>query len=110
MKEGWKMVKLGDICEKIKNIKWTENSLSFQYIDLTSVDRETDTILATQIINSKDAPSRAKQIIKEGDVLFATTRPTLKRICRIPHNYQNSICSTGFCVLRPLEEVDSNWM
>jgi type I restriction enzyme S subunit len=36
-----------------------------------------------------------------GDVIFGTTRPTLKRLSTIDSNFDGQICSTGFCVLRP---------
>jgi len=49
----------------------------------------------------KKAPSRARKIIKSGDIVFATTRPYLKNIAVVPLVLDNQICSTGFCVLRP---------
>ena len=112
MKEGWTYKKLGEVCEKSKNIRWEdiEEDKSFSYIDLTSVDRETLSIKGPQLITKANAPSRAKQIVKEGDILFATTRPTLKRVCLIPPSFDNQICSTGFCVLRPKADVDSKWI
>ena len=111
-KEGWEKKKLGEVCYKSSNIKWNEEKegKSFHYIDLTSVDRETFSIFDPQIINCSNAPSRAKQIVKSGDIIFATTRPTLKRVCVIPEGYNNQICSTGFCVLRPNSKVLTKWI
>ena len=51
-------------------------------------------------ISGDNAPSRAQQIVKAGDILLGTTRPMLKRYCQIPLEYDSQICSTGFCVLR----------
>ncbi len=109
MKEGWEYKKLGDICRKGKNIKWDDqtNDTSFRYIDLTSVDRNDLCIHNPQIITKDNAPSRAKQIIQAGDIIFATTRPTLRRVSLIDEQYDGDICSTGFCVLRPNKEVKS---
>ena len=61
----------------------------------------THTIVATAPITSDTAPSRAQQVVRAGDVVFGTTRPTLKRYAIIPPSYDGQICSTGFCVLRP---------
>ena len=110
--KGWEEKTLGDVCVKSKNIRWEEfqDGKLFTYIDLTSVDRETLTIVEPQIINKKNAPSRAKQIVKSGDIIFATTRPTLRRVCLISEDFDNQICSTGFCVLRPKEDVISKWI
>ena len=97
---------LGEVCFKAENIKWKENQeIDYQYIDLSSVSRENNKISETQTINSTNAPSRAQQIIKKDDVIFGTTRPTLKRYSLIDSKYNNQICSTGFCVLRANQEV-----
>ena len=95
----WKT--LGEVCLKTENIKWKENqNIDYQYIDLTSVSRDNNKISDTQTINSTNAPSRAQQIVNRDDVIFGTTRPTLKRYSLISSGYHNQICSTGFCLLR----------
>ena len=94
-------VKLKDICGKVSNIKWQSDDNEYAYIDLSSVDRETHKITIEQRINKENAPSRAQQIVNKGDILFATTRPTLKRYCKITGEFNGQICSTGFVVLRP---------
>lgn len=98
-------VSLGEVCVKTSNIRWKETVGEYYYIDLTSVDRETNDIRPEQIINADTAPSRAQQIIQTNDVLFATTRPTLRRYCFVPEQYDGQICSTGYCVLRANSEV-----
>mgnify|MGYP002521260022 FL=1 len=98
-------MKLGEVCEKIYNIKWKETAISYQYIDLSSVDRETHHIIESSTIDKTNAPSRAQQITQTDDVLFGTTRPTLNRYCITPAAYNNQICSTGFCVLRAMKHI-----
>ena len=111
MNNNWTYKKLGEVTSKCKNIKWSEHEgEKIIYIDLTAVNRDTKLIDLPQEINASNAPSRAKQIIKENDILFATTRPTLKRVCRIPKEYDNQICSTGFCVLRPSSNILPNYL
>ncbi len=102
---GRKWLTLNDICLKTYNIKWKEMlDVEFQYIDLSSVNRENNQIIDTQLIDAENAPSRAQQIVKNEDVIFGTTRPTLKRFCFITPKYDGQICSTGFCVLRANKE------
>lgn len=102
MIEKWEEVTLGSVCEKTTNIKWKKHiGVNFKYIDLSSVSRVTLKITSDSIINHENAPSRAKKIIKTDDVIFATTRPTLKRVTIINDKYNNQICSTGFVILRP---------
>ena len=101
MKQGWELKTLSDVCEKTANIKWADNpEIELEYIDLSAVSRQTYDIANTVVVNSKNAPSRAKKIIQTDDVIFATTRPTLKRVARIQSVLNNQICSTGFSVLR----------
>ena len=99
----WK--KLGEVCAKTDNIKWKTTTGTYQYIDLSSVDIQTHSILSTTPIDKSSAPSRAQQIVRENDVIFATTRPTQMRVCIVPSKYDGEICSTGFCVLRPNKEI-----
>ena len=97
---------LGEICKVTSNIKWSDKkSEEFKYIDLSSVNRSNNTIMNTQLINSETAPSRAQKIVITDDVIFGTTRPTLKRYCFITSEYNNEICSTGFCVLRAHKDI-----
>ena len=93
---------LEEVTTRSSNIKWAEaSSVEHRYIDLSSVDRVTRRITQPMLISAGDAPSRAQQIVREGDVIFATTRPTQMRWAVIPRELDAQIASTGFCVLRP---------
>lgn len=97
---------LNNCVEQVTNIKWSDtNDKHYKYIDLSSVNRNLCTITETQVINAVNAPSRAQQIVKTGDVLLGTTRPMLKRYCLISPEFNGHICSTGFCVLRAKKDV-----
>jgi len=112
-KEGVEMKTLGEVCIKTSNIRWknTSDDEAFKYIDLSSVNRDTHTIDDFLEINKNNAPSRAQQIVYEGDVILGTTRPTLSRYCQIPQQYDNQICSTGFCIYRANKDIVLNrWL
>ena len=95
--DGVEYISISKCVNKISNIKWTnEKECSYQYIDLTSVDRDTHAILETSHVDFETAPSRAKQIVKEGDILLGATRPMLKRYFMVTEEYENQICSTVF--------------
>jgi len=94
-----------------ENIKWKYTDKIYQYIDLTSVSRENKTITDTIAISANNAPSRAQKIVKEHDVIFATTRPTLQRFTIISKKFSGEIASTGYCVLRAnCKEVLPKWI
>lgn len=94
---------LSEITTKVDKIKWGSILMTeqYEYIDLSSIDIKTSQIIDTAVISSTNHPSRAQQIVKTNDILFGTTRPTLMRCYLIPQYYDNQICSTGYCVIRP---------
>ncbi len=99
-KIGFEWRTLEELVEKTQNIKWKNNTKTYRYIDLTSVDRENNSITGTIEINALNAPSRAQKIVKENDIIFATTRPTQQRLALISKEFSDEIASTGYCVLR----------
>ncbi|WP_353236899.1 restriction endonuclease subunit S [Limnohabitans sp.] len=111
MKAGWKTRSLGELLLKTETV----NPLSapdddFSYIDVSSVSNETYEIEETQRLKGKDAPSRARRLVKAGDVIFATIRPTLQRIARVPASLDGQVCSTGYFVMRPCPELDAQYL
>ena len=111
MKAGWKTVKLGEILDKTENIDPTSfPEREYDYIDVSSVSNKSFSVEETQRIKGKDAPSRARKLVRTNDVLFATIRPTLQRIAIIPNHLDGQICSTGYFVLRPKEVISSRFI
>ncbi len=109
--EGWKVEKLGDVIQKTETINPLQTpNKEFIYIDVSSVNNKTLSIEETSLIKGKDAPSRARKLIKAGDVIFATVRPTLKRIAIIPEEYDQQVCSTGYFVLRAKEFINNKYL
>ncbi len=72
----------------------------FQYVDVSSISNESFKITRSTPTLGSDAPSRARNELNTADVLFATVRPTLKRIAVVPEELDGQIASTGYCTLR----------
>ena len=107
MKNGWATKTLGEVLQKTETVNPLQDpEAEFDYIDVSSVSNRTFQIEETQRLKGKDAPSRARRLVKANDVLFATVRPTLQRIAIVPDQLDNQVCSTGYFVLRPKVEVD----
>lgn len=68
-----------------------------EYIDIDSV--ENGIIRNVQRIRLKEAPSRAKRIVKSNDIIISTVRPNLKHFALINQSKPNTIVSTGFAVI-----------
>ena len=77
----------------------------FIYVDLSAVDQDSKTVANPRRLACKDAPSRARQIIRTGDVLISTVRPNLNAVGLVPVELDGATASTGFCVLRPRSNV-----
>jgi type I restriction enzyme S subunit len=111
VKAGWQTKSLGEILLKTETVNPAAKPDDyFEYIDVSSVSNETHEIEETQQLKGKDAPSRARRLVKAGDVIFATIRPTLQRIARVPEKLDGQVCSTGYFVMRPSSEVDGQYL
>ena len=103
----WQTKTLGDVLLKTETTDPARSpQTGFDYIDVSSVSNETLSIQETQRLKGKDAPSRARRLVRANDVLFATIRPTLRRIAIVPEELDNQVCSTGYFVLRSKPDVD----
>lgn len=107
----WQLMKLGSVCGGKENADPTRlPNQDFSYVDITSVSNETFSVTSPKRLVGRDAPSRARKRIRRGDVIVATTRPYLKSIAQVPDALDGEVCSTGFCVLRPIAQVTSDWL
>jgi restriction endonuclease S subunit len=77
----------------------------FPYIEISEIDLTKGTIENLSQVDIVDAPSRAKMVVRELDILVSLTRPTRGAIALNLHKGIN-IASTGFSVLRKLKTLD----
>ena len=111
MSEAWTVKRLGDVIVPCGTVDPTkEPDRLFRYVDVSGVSNETFEIVEAQTIKGRDAPSRARRQIRSGDVLFATIRPTLKRIAVVPPELDGEVCSTGYFVFRPHNGLDGKFL
>ncbi|MFN3589617.1 MAG: restriction endonuclease subunit S [Spirosomataceae bacterium] len=78
----------------------TEEDFKIEYVEISGVKSGTG-IVETTTYRFKDAPSRARRIVRDGDVLVSTVRTYLKSIAKVDNPPENLIASTGFAVIRP---------
>lgn len=107
-KEEWEEVKLGDFVKTNatsidKNYKYQQ----IEYLDTSSVTAGTfDTPVTLSLIN---APSRARRLVKENDIIISTVRPDQKHYGIVKNPMKNLVVSTGFCVIS-CEEIDPHFV
>ena len=69
------------------------------YIDIGTIS-EPKVIDEIAEINLRNASSRARRKVQDGDLIISTVRPNLKSFARITHEHAGAIVSTGFAVVR----------
>lgn len=109
--KGWVKTTLGEVCAHVATVQpaATPNA-EFTYFDIGGIDNESNRIAETKTVTGREAPSRARQMARTGDILFSTVRTYLKKIARIERDYPNPVASTGFTVIRPAEGVSSPFL
>jgi len=85
----------------------TPDNEEINYIDIGSVT--TGYIQNYEKMIYANAPSRARRIIKNGDILVSTVRTYLKAIAPVPDEYDSYIASTGFAVIRSKTKLNSQF-
>jgi len=80
----------------------------FTYVDLSSVSF--NTFEGVKKLLGSEAPSRARRVIREGDVILSTVRPYLCGHAVVDEQLDNQICSTGFSVLRCPKDINPKFL
>ncbi len=107
MQQNWKTYKLGDLIEVNSNslrkgeIEW------INYVDIKSAG--TGLYEEPKKLMFKDAPSRARRLLQEGDTVISSVRPNLKSFFYSQNLRENTVASTGFAVLTP-KNIDSRFL
>ena len=104
--DGWAQCSIGEVTLPTAKINpRVEKDREVRYIDISSIDNIRNVVEDAKRVKLRNAPSRARQVVRSGDTLFATVRPYLRNIALVPSCYDQEIASTGFSVLRPAEGV-----
>lgn len=109
----WEMVELGEVCDI--NLKASDpirlfGNETFTYIDIESIENGTGKISFKNVIDSKEAPSRARRIIKNDDIALSTVRPNLRAFGYLENLPKNCLASTGFAILSVKQKLISKFL
>jgi type I restriction enzyme, S subunit len=102
--EDWEVVNIGELGQvDPENLgSTTSPDYEFNYVSLEQVEK--GVLLCTTGVVFRNAPSRARRVLKKGDVLVSTVRPNLMSHYFVRNEVNDLICSTGFSVIRFFEE------
>lgn len=72
----------------------------FHYMEIGGLG--TDGSAQAELLPQREAPSRATQYVRAGDVITSTVRPIRRLSAAIEDSQDGYVCSSGFVVLQPL--------
>ena len=87
----------------------TDEDQEIDYVEISGVSLSRG-IEELERITFGQAPSRARRKLRRGDILISTVRTYLRAITRVDKASPDLIASTGFCVVRPKNNVDSGFL
>lgn len=96
--ESWKWLRLRNL---VYNKCQIVPKSTFSYIDIGSIDNKKQCLNTEEnIIKAEKAPSRARKVVEQGDILYSTVRPYLHNMCIIDREFSyQPIASTGFAAM-----------
>lgn len=85
---------------------------SFRYVQISDIDVTLGRIKSYRTFRGDQAPNNARRIMKHGDLLISTRRPTRGAIIAVPEEFDGHICTVFFTTLRVRDwtEVDPNYL
>lgn len=85
----------------------TPQDLDFNYVDIGNINSE-GKILELQSYTFASAPSRARRLAENGDVIVSTVRTYLRAMARIQSS-EGLVFSTGFAIFHPTK-ISADWL
>lgn len=100
----WRETSVGEVAHVNPEVlsASTDPRTLVDYISLENVEQ--GEILGHTQVRFGSAPSRARRVIREGDVLFGTVRPNLQSHAIYTGGLRRPIASTGFAVVRAVSK------
>ncbi len=106
--DSWEWIRLSDV-----GFDWgqTQPDKKITYIDVGAINQKRGEIENPKVMDGKEAPSRARKIVKKGTVIYSTVRPYLLNISVIQKEYcPEPIASTAFAIIHPFNGVSSSYL
>ena len=86
--------------ERVDPRRW--GTKEFNYIEISDIDMQT-CVVYSNCVDVTATPSRARKLVRAGDVLVSTVRPERGAVGVVGPHQDGSICTTGLAVLRPTQ-------
>jgi len=81
----------------------------FRYVEIENLDDATASIKGYQLITGREAPSRARLILRSGDIIIPSLRGTFKKTVIVHPDFDGCVGTTGFLIIRP-KQIDRRYL
>lgn len=98
--EGWERKTIADVALLNRESLGSSFDAEIEYVDITSVTP--GQVNETTTYDFRDAPSRARRVVRHGDIIWSCVRPNRRSHAVIWQPESNLIVSTGFAVITPI--------
>ncbi len=108
---GWSRIPLRDVLLPTSTVdprRVKQNE--FFYVDIEAIDNARQKLVAPKRLLGAAAPSRARNAVQAGDVLFSLVRPYLRNLAVVPDGLDPAVASTAFFVCRPGPGMNSRYL
>ena len=104
--DGWRVVNLDSLAQVNPEqlTGGTDPDYLMRYLDIAAI-KQTGIIGDSRSLRFAEAPSRARRMVRKGDILVSTVRPYLRKLARVREAQDNLVVSTGYAVVRPEDRV-----
>lgn len=89
---------LENVLAKFNPMSWPDKV--FRYVELSNIDSSIGIIDGYTETSGKEAPSRAKRVLKNGDVIVSTVEGSLGKVALVRKEQEGCLASTGFFQFR----------
>ena len=77
-----------------------EPGREFKYVELSNINSANGLIDGYETVLGKEAPSRARRVLKTGDVIVSSVEGSLEKVALVSEKQENYLASTGFFQFR----------
>ena len=109
--DGWGFANLDSLAQvnPAQLASGTDPDYLLEYLDIGAIEQP-GIIGASRTLRFADAPSRARRMVRKGDLLVSTVRPYLRNFARVRQASENLVASTGYAVIRPRDGADGRFL
>jgi len=75
----------------------------FCYVELADIDSSIGIIHSVNKVRGREVPSRARRLLKEGDVIVSSVEGSLEKVALVDKEHNGCLASTGFFQFRSLD-------